>query len=542
MIEGLLLNLSAENLNVEEENRRSGRLADSLLICGAIFLIILQVMWLEEPWDGSHAGFNSGTFCGYSCRGFQRHGYFEVGGIPSVTHHAGDGDYYTRYINHPPTLYLLLYPCHLYLGQDEAAINIAMLVVLVFGLVLMRLSLGSVLGRSTAAYGTLIFASLPIIVQFTRMADPIIFCLPFLVPTVCLWFRHMAGQSKSSYAAYFAMSFVAGMMDWHVYFLVLGCWADLLFRRQRRWRDFVLVGLPFGLALCTSLAWIILTSPNSLHELNATLSMAGKAVGGGLKTYGPSAIPNQDEVLKYWAMRIGRHFDQLLTIPVLLAAGLGFLLVIGRAKKNPIQLRFICVLLIAGVMPFVAAHEHAFVHEFWPIMLAPAIAILIAIVISRLEAVEANSKPRRVLALVLLLGIVSYGFYRGISYHDGMRRTHPRDVMVDLNERFGPKDVVLSAAGYTPQRYYANFTIFSNVYHPELFRLAMEELYPARDQFDRLFLYWPASAKYDYRWMEEGAATGLYPVKFARRAVVDGVDSVLVEFDLKKAFASFQPR
>ncbi|MFT7617811.1 MAG: hypothetical protein ACI97A_001450 [Planctomycetota bacterium] len=508
-----------------------------MLFLGAAILIVLQVMWLDEPWDDSHAGYNSGTFCAYSCRGFERHGYFDVGGIPSITHHANGGDFYTRYVNHPPTLYFLLYPCYLIFGSQEASIHGAMLIVLIFTLILMRLFLAPIYGPRLASLATLIFAALPMTVQFMRMADPIIFCLPFLVPTACLWFRYLKAPSAKSLTAYFVMGFAAGMMDWHVYFVVVALWIDLLFCSERSLKRFFFVGFPFGVSLIVVLMWIALSSANTIGEIGETLMMTKTAITGGIETFGPSPIPETADVVPYWFSRVSSHFQDLITIPVLIVSALGFLVLLARRRLLRTEVRFTVVLLVAGAIPFAAAHEHAFVHEFWPIMLSPAFAVLCAVLANQIYGWRNTSHVRRSLGYGAILALTGYCFYVGIQYHDGKRQEHPRAVMVELNERFEADDLVFSASRFTSQRFYADFTVMSSVFHPVIYRRALGNVYSARGEFKKLYIFWPKDAKHDFRWLQEGALSGEYVVNFGYREVFDGVESSILDMNFEKAFA-----
>ncbi len=509
------------------------RWADFLLVIGVGIIVALQVMWLGEPWDKSHAGFSSGAFCGYSLRGFERHGYFEVGGIPSTIHHAAGGDLYQPYVNHPPTLYLHLYPIFLMFGQDETAIHLAMLSVLLLTMLSSRIFLAFIYGRRVAAFATLIFSSLPIAVHYMRMADPVVYCLPFLIPTAYFWMRYSQSRKKSDFYAYFGAGYIAGMMDWQIYFLVVALWLDVAFCRQRRWKDFGLVALPFLLSLISVLSWVALSSVTTLQTIQDFLAMTKTSVTGGLEIFGPSAIPNSEEVVKYWFIAFGEHFRQVITIPILVVALLASLILVKERRSRSTAFRFTVVLLVTGLLPFLAAHEHAFVHEFWPIMVAPALTILGAFFFVRMIG-SAVVMTLRVWGVFVLLGtLVGFTFISAINYHDSMRTVHPRNEFLELSRRLEPTDLVFSASVHTPQKFYAEFTVWSNVFHPELYKKAILATSKAQDQFTHLYIFWPEDAKFDYQWL----AKGDYPIKYVFRERFDGVEAALIELDIERAFA-----
>ncbi len=529
--------LNTQGLKSKEEST-SGRIGffDKLLFCVVIFVVGLSCSWLDEPWDGSHAGLNSGNYSGYACRGFERHGYFDVGGIPSKIHHAGSGDVYVPYVNHPPTFYLFLYPCYLVFGMQEASIRTAMLFVFLCTLLFMRIFLSKIYGREVAGLSTTIFASLPVIVQFMGMADPLIFVLPFLIPTVYFWFRHLRLCPGSSLWPYFIVAFLAGMMDWHAYFIVVALWIDLLCSRERTKRRLYHIGLPFGVSFILTGIWIALASRNSLEEIGDFLVMTKDSILGERVAYGPTLVMDPSKLVQAWFSRVGQHFEQQIQLPVLLISVLGLILVLTKSRKNNVGLRFVFVLIIAGVIPFVAAYSHAFVHEFWPIMLAPALALLAAIVFQ----CTAGPKPglRLALAAILLLALVATNMAVAIEFHSENRREHPKAVALQMNDRFGKNDLVLSASGLCSQRFYANFTMVSNIFHPDLYEGVMQQLYDSQDQFSKLYIFWPKDARQDYHWLEAGN----FPVNYVFREDFDGIDTAIVELNLKKTFARIKKR
>lgn len=225
-------------------------------------------------------------------------------------------------------------------------------------------------------------------------------------------------------------------------------------------------------------------------------------------------------------------------MPVLLVSALGLLLLLWKRGKQSRELRFALVLLIAGAIPFGAAYGHAFVHEFWPIMLAPAFALTTAIVLGRLAGSGGRWSLRPMFAYLLLIVLVVGGFVTAINFHDEHRREHPKTVALEMNDRFEKNDLVLSASGLCSQRFYANFTMVSNVFHPDLYERVMQQLYDSQNQFSKLYIFWPKDARRDYHWLEAGN----FPVNYAFREDFDGIDTAIVELDLKKAFARIKKK
>ncbi|MEZ6194150.1 MAG: hypothetical protein R3F20_00245 [Planctomycetota bacterium] len=470
-----------------------------IVAVGAVLTLLgCHYLWRAEPWDESHNGVNSGGYYGYACRGLAAHGFFAKRMQGPALFHPDTPDIWEPYANHPGTAYLLIYPCYLYLGRDEAALRWAMGIVCALTLLLFAMCLRRFLSPPALAASVALLASPPLMFQYGNMVDLPLFCLMLFAPTLVAWQAWRAGRTR--YGVYFALAFAAGMIDWFSYFLVPGILlvdnlaaGTLRERLARAWR----VGLPFAVSLVVVGAWLgWALGGDALRSHFATLF---GAMHVDIAALAPHAVVD-GQALPYFPS-IGRHLERTFGLPLLALGVVGLVRALVELRRAPAA-RIAVAGLVAGVLPAVAFRIHAIKHEFWFMTAAGSIAMLAAGALFGFSSTSPSFGPRRrILAFVIVAAVTGFGVVKGIELHDGYRTTTLRERGVALGERFGERDLVLISFGLSSDRFYSRAVTVPGVTTREVYDEVRRIMRPHRDEFDRVSIVWSLGERADFQWL-----------------------------------------
>ncbi len=488
-----------------------GRSADFLLLIFCLVIFGFQISWIDDPWDNSHCGVNSGAYYGYACKGIDAFGYGEARGQGPLLFHPDGKGLFLPYTNHPGTIYTIFYPAYRYLGQNERALRIPILVILLINILILRFLLVPIIGRLGATSAAIGFASLPMMYQFGKMVDIPLFCLALFVPVVTSWLRYRAQPSKGRWFLFALLAFVAGSLDWFCYFLgpILCC--DILLTRnsfKQKLRLGLLALLPFAVAFVLVFSWL-LWAEGSVDQLSDTFSGLFRAVG-----FRSDETNTEYFIAKvswsYWWESVTTHGSFTFTKPFLGLAALGLLASLVIRNYRHRHLRCGLMLLVAGLLPCLAFRTHASKHEFWPMVSLAGFALFFGVGIRALYDVAKRLKLSP--GGIVLIALVACGSYGATSgYHFKKLREGKHDhrlTAIEMNRAFGPEDLVFTSDSLSPSRFYRNFVTVPQATNPFYFRHVLKRIRKNRGQFKRAFMLWNKSSKDDWKWLKDIPSIG----------------------------------
>lgn len=486
-------------------------------LAACAFLLACHLRWIEEPWENSMAGYNSGVHYGKTCQVWEAHGALRCRLRPTAFSSTGFFEPYVGYLNHPPTPYFLVFPAWKHLGRDERAMRIPILLLLALSMFWLHRAV-SRSGESGCGWTALaLYGSLPILIAHGNIVDAPLFSTVFLIPAVAAWMKWRHHPDGRGYLAYAAFGYLGGITDWFGYFVVPALWLDLLLARpgaRGLLKTAFLTGLPFGLGLLSYLGWLAWADSEQFASILAFLG----------ETADPTTHASMESRLAATQIMKG------LGVPHAVAAAAGLLVVLARLLGRRLDRadRTALALFVAGVLPTIVFFVRVHDHEFWSITAAPGVAALGARALVLLRGAPRIGVSA---AAVLTVIAVVLGARSGTELHDSYRSTLPRDRMEILNEYVGSKDVVLRPHGLGPDTYYLEAMTIPLVTRREYFDFALNNLRPARHTMGRMFVLWSTEITDSPEWVTELPLLEVTQVPWKPHG------GVLFEVDKERAFA-----
>ncbi|MFT7616577.1 MAG: 4-amino-4-deoxy-L-arabinose transferase-like glycosyltransferase [Planctomycetota bacterium] len=480
------------------------RLVDAFTVLFCLILLGSHISWLDEPWDNSHCGVNSGAYYGYACKGIDKFGYFDsrMQG-PLLFHPSGEG-LFIPYTNHPGTIYAVIYPCYRFLGKDERALRLPMLFALIANLLILRFGLARFAGPLVGSLATLGFASLPMIFQFGKMVDIPMFCLAFFVPVVLAWLRYRREKTSASWWIFVGIAFIAGLLDWFCYFLCAAIFLDIVFSRvsiRSKLQLALKAGLPFGFAFALVFGWL-LWADGGWDRLSETLEGLFRALGIRDPETETELFIAKVGWAEWWAA-IRTNASYTLTIPFLVLSSVGLLAAVMVAELRTKILRPGLMLLVAGLLPCVVFRTHATMHEFWPLVSLAGFAFFFGVGVRALKDGADQLRLRGDLLLLLAALVVgALGVAEALEYRELRKGQHDQKrAAEDMNVEFTASDIVFTSDSLSPSRFYRNFVTVPQVTNSTFMRHTLRNIQPHKGQFKRAFLLWNKSTTADWQWL-----------------------------------------
>jgi Dolichyl-phosphate-mannose-protein mannosyltransferase len=477
-----------------------------LIALGLMAMLLLtwrHVERLGDPWEAGLGGVNSGAYFGYSARWYDHAGFIASGGVPVMLYHEAEPNLAIPYVNHPPLPGLIYALAYKYGGRDEASMRFVSLVNLILLALVLWLALRPRLNPELAALSLLAFATTPIITQYARMVVATPLVLLTMTLALGLWARHRrvvatgttSAITRSKWAVAGA-AFLNAITDWLGYGAAVLPLLDALAsggrQRLRHILDaLLLVVLPHLLGVLIHLAWIHWAPAHGGVDLFASF---GELFG--------EAKRHRDLVFADWPPVMGEWMLTGFGWPWLALSGLGLLHLIARPREIAGS-RFTWLLLGAGAIPSLIFWRHAIVHEFWPMMLAPGVACLVAraALLGFALAGRASRRLALVAGVTAFCGLAFMAWLTACDARDLLDRydtTRFRDRGFALNQHVNARDLILCPGDLTADRYYVTAPMIPLINGPE-------ELAEVQDRFrgripgvERVFIFWPRD------WMEQG--------------------------------------
>ena len=504
-----------ERITQRSEHRRAPLGWAALACAAALFLTACFVLWSDEPFDASKAGRVAGDQFGYSVRAFDAHGYLALRGASSTLYfpehsNAHRAPHFTPYLHHPLPAYGMAWLSHRWFGGNEAALRWPFAVAALLACFALWRLVRLVAAARTAALAVLLFALQPGVVQYGNMVDTLPLALCSMLWCVHAWISNTASARRVNTQAllpaapcwrYAVPAFLCGMVSWYGYPLVLALWADIALAGptlKHRWRRAFFAGLPFGVALLVHIGWLTWALGGAGPMLQQAQWLLGAIAGADMGESHPSGLDTPAVV------GLARSWVECGTWPLVLLAliGIGCALVARRKHAARLATRATVILLLAGLMPGLVFWSRACVHEFFAVLLAPALAFLAAQALCCVSAAwtqrgadsgnhnGTNAQALRWPVLAAALLLAAFMAREGVLLHDSFRADGARQEAAALDATFGPRDVVLVAAEDSPSglRYYSRCVLLPGLGAPAVFDWMIAQLRPAAADFDNLWL------------------------------------------------------
>ena len=486
------------------EHRWRDREWTTLALAATLFLGGCFFVWRNEPFDASKSGRVGGDQFGYCVRGFEARGWLELRGAPSQLYFPEQGAHHAPYLHHPVLPYAVALLGHRWFGENEAALRWPFAIAALLACWALWRIVAFTGGPRLASLTVTIFALQPVLLQYGNMVDSFPLALATTLLALNGWLRH--GIASWRYAL---PAFACGLSSWYGYPLVLALWVHLALTHRtcaRPWRAAFLTGLPFGLALLANLALMAW----ALGGFEAMLQQAGwllNTIAGADVTQS-----HPDGFDQPFLLALLHSALDGATLPLLLVAAVGLMIAVAtnirrhrqeapqygskscaeqdssRSFDGPSQVhRVMLMLLLTGLFPLLLFWSRACTHEFFMLMLAPAIALLGALV---LDALILRGAALRWVAFAFAIALLSFMAWRGVQLHDQFRcDTAPSEAQA-LDAAFGPHDVLLIAAGDSPSglRYYSRIILIPGLGTRPVFDWMIQQLRPATPHFKHLWL------------------------------------------------------
>lgn len=489
-------------------------------LSACVTLMACHLRWADEPWDDSLAGFVSAAHYGRTFRVWDAHGAAHCGFVPTLLASESFMEPYHRYLNHPPTPYLIAYPAWKYLGRSEAAARTPTLILLAFSAWALFRVIRFAAGPREAWTTLALYGSLPILFAHGNTVDAPAYSLAFIAPAVWTWLRWRSGAG--GYWPYFVFATLGGLMDWFGYFVVPALWLDLALSRTRvrpALRAGFLAGLPFGITMLVILSWIVV-SARAPFELRDVLGFL-------LQTLDPAHNWQDQPMSFYFVGLLDLTLRGLGAIhATVVVAGLILLVLAAFRERISTHMRAAIALFLAGILPSLVFFERANDHEFWSMVGAPGFAAIAAWTITWL-------RPRSPewIAPTILLATTVLGTVGGVELHDSYRSTVGRDRAAVVNEYIEPGDVLLHPGEMSVDSYYLDTMSIPRVWDRDQYDIAIDWLSHADSEWGRLFLLWPSETKKSYDWI------GQLPLENVTVLELNGIEAMLFELDRTRVFA-----
>lgn len=336
----------------------------------------------------------------------------------------------TFYVRHPPGCGLVLAGVFALTGSEEPVVvrGVAIAATLLTLLTLWRLVRREE-GPRAALVAATAFALFPQAAFYGRMVNHEVLALPFMVMLVDRYFATARGGGWRPAAGLAAAAIIGALLSWVTFFAIAACaiHAVLSFRRPLLYPAAgralgLLAALGFSL-FAVDVAHIAWVRGGDLSDLVGIFS---QRVGAG-QHYG--AIEWTRKMFGF-SRRLASLSGTLALVWLASRIGRGLA---GKVRLRPIE-EIAGVFLAAGLGYLVVFNWGAWQHHYWQFPLLPAVAIALALAVTRL-ARSAVAGPRRMASRVVLALLVlevvatsAVGLYA--------RHTTPEDRVIRAVETF----------------------------------------------------------------------------------------------------------
>ncbi|HTP31271.1 MAG TPA: glycosyltransferase family 39 protein [Candidatus Acidoferrales bacterium] len=342
--------------------------------------IAQQTVTRARPLTYLHAWGAAGA--AVDARAFRIAGIFALKGVP-VHNNPPFGIHPAAYLHWPPLLALALTFWFSLWGESESAIHLFTLVVYLLTTGFLYWLLKVMVGRAGAAIGTLGWLALPVVVRYAHVVLNESLGFPFALFAL-IAFAHQkdsAHPARWKAGGVWAMVF-AVLSSWQFLLVPVGLLAATLWNRSRPGTRVAAIYLLAGIVTAlTVIAWYGLAYPAlatdvfqaALYRMGLSHAYSTNAISG-LGSTAPF-LPFRSMV---WSEARNLRWGLGATAWMALAAVLISQLRHWQARLNGTSLTVFCGLVAPPLLWFPLFMNHAAIHEFVTILLAPAAAFAMA--------------------------------------------------------------------------------------------------------------------------------------------------------------------
>ena len=371
-----------------------------------LLALVLRLFEFPDPWSGK--GFKSafGAFAtGSHARGFYQHGFADSGWMPFYWRlELADGtvvrDLYTH---HPPFYALLSGLCLRLFGLHEWALRLPWTLFSLLAILSLHRLFRLLWGERPALFGALFLAVVPLSSWWGTLAwvdGALIFLYGLQLHAYVRWLR---GGGRRCLLEMAALSFLGGLVDWPMHFLLPGL---LLHAGAWAWRrGGARALLPLAAVPAAALASI------ALHRLHMAL-VVPPGVGEADTQHTLGAVMRMPLPWLDFLQLQGRYALKYLTLPgtVLVVAGLLRHGVRAARGRLGVEGWLPLVMLPPGVMYVLLFPGRSLNHDFFVFISLPAFAALAALELDLLARSLApaggrRASPRAALAAVAAVAV-----------------------------------------------------------------------------------------------------------------------------------------
>jgi len=408
-----------------------------------IFLVALAV-WIRvqdisAPFDNGLRG-NCGAAYALMAENHLHYGAAATGLVPVLNTRDVDREHFVYYEHHPPGIVALTAAVFAITGStDEAAARLLPVLFSLVTLITLFVWISRVSGTFTAFCAAALAASVPLSAYYGAFLNFETFVIPLVLISLCLYTKWVEQGGRSLMGWSLVLMAAGVLMDWTALIacvlivldnFVFGKKASVPMHHDRqsepetkqerkRWAPllYLVVGV---LVFAAVKGWFAVQ-----HARFGSPSEEGANM---IRYYLDATFFNRAFSFPVFAQKLFGHFTELVTWPVLTAAAAGIVVALyGLIRTRPVstETRSVLILLAWGTCNIVFFAMHAARHEYWILLLYPAICWCAALTGEKLtRLLHGNSVPSfkgKAAAAVLFAGMAVFGAFRTFSIMDERR-------------------------------------------------------------------------------------------------------------------------
>lgn len=357
-------------------------------------IAVLLIAWallmfrVGSEWFGHQE--NNGAWISVAVRNYQQHGFFELGGIVDLnTHPLGETIPYTH---HPPiAVWLAAFPV-LLAGYDEAMIRFGAAACTLIGGAAFYALARQLSGRKAALWSMIFYLLTPMMAYFGRMPDheaPALLFVLLFANVLVAWLRH---PTSGKWWALAVLTVLTVWTAWGGVIMLAALGVMALFFTRRR-IAVIMLGVVALAALIALLGYYLIFVPDAVTDLIDVFvwrtSSTSFERGSVAFTWGDYAL-----------LLVVR----LLTLYTPSVIGLFIIGVFCLRYQHRLQRAVPLALLFGGIIYLLIFRNASYIHDYYLIYTAPAIALLAGQGITFVAARHSRFlRPLVTMLLILLL-------------------------------------------------------------------------------------------------------------------------------------------
>jgi 4-amino-4-deoxy-L-arabinose transferase-like glycosyltransferase len=395
-------------------------------------LVVLLVAWafltinLGSAWLG-HQDAN-GAWISVAVRNYQWHGFFALGGLVDInTNPLGP---VIPYVHHPPLMVWMMALPALLTGYSEALLRFVTASCTLLSIVAIYLLARRLAGEKYALWSAAFYSFTPMMTYFGRMPDheaPALLVALLFGAVMVNWLRR---PTRRGWWALVVLTVLSVWIAWGGLIVIALISLTALFYTRRR-LSIVMLGVVALIALIAMLGYYLYFFNSTISDLLSAFvwRTSMNSLDPGTANFGWGE----------YLVRVGVRLITLYTPTITLLAIVGVVYAL-RGKR---LLRALIAALTLGAVAYLLLFRNAsYIHDYYLIYLAPAVALFAAYPLAFLP----SRAPRYVRALIVSLALVTVmplAVYLHFLYSGSDDPSYIQIGQV-LNQDTQPQDLIVS--------------------------------------------------------------------------------------------------